>query len=113
MSARPVAVLAGGVGAARFLRGLVRVVAPEDITVIGNTGDAPLSDGTAGRRRAPPSRHGRARGAAGRVEPDPSDERCADRDAPADRRRRPAFPGVLRARALAAGGSRDLLDRAR
>src|SRR5205809_2208338 len=39
MSARPVAVLAGGVGAARFLRGLVRVVPPEDITVIGNTGD--------------------------------------------------------------------------
>ena len=39
MSARPVAVLAGGVGAARFLRGLVRVVAPEEITVIGNTGD--------------------------------------------------------------------------
>ena len=39
MSARPVAVLAGGVGAARFLRGLVRVVPPEEITVIGNTGD--------------------------------------------------------------------------
>src|SRR5437879_6564780 len=39
MNARPVAVLAGGVGAARFLRGLVRVVPPEDITVIGNTGD--------------------------------------------------------------------------
>ncbi len=31
--------LAGGVGAARFLRGLVQVVAPEDVTVIGNTGD--------------------------------------------------------------------------
>src|SRR5260370_24611411 len=39
MSARPVVVLAGGVGAARFLRGLVRVVPPEDIVVIGNTGD--------------------------------------------------------------------------
>jgi LPPG:FO 2-phospho-L-lactate transferase len=39
MSVGPVVVLAGGVGAARFLRGLVRVVAPEDITVIGNTGD--------------------------------------------------------------------------
>src|SRR2546430_15485098 len=39
MSARPVAVLAGGVGAGRFLRGLVRVVPPEEITVIGNTGD--------------------------------------------------------------------------
>src|SRR5262249_16875509 len=31
--------LAGGVGAARFLRGLVQVVAPEDVTVIVNTGD--------------------------------------------------------------------------
>src|SRR2546430_6722333 len=39
MSPRPVVVLAGGVGAARFLRGLVRVVPPEEITVIGNTGD--------------------------------------------------------------------------
>src|ERR1700730_13720661 len=39
MSPGPVVVLAGGVGAARFLRGLVRVVPPEDITVIGNTGD--------------------------------------------------------------------------
>ena len=34
-----IAALAGGVGAARFLRGLVRVVAPEDVTVIVNTGD--------------------------------------------------------------------------
>ena len=34
-----IAVLAGGVGAARFLRGL-RATAPDaDITVIGNTGD--------------------------------------------------------------------------
>src|SRR5256712_14180996 len=39
MSARPVVVLAGGVGAARFLRGLVRILPPEEITVIGNTGD--------------------------------------------------------------------------
>jgi LPPG:FO 2-phospho-L-lactate transferase len=31
--------LAGGVGAARFLRGLVQVVAPEDVTVVVNTGD--------------------------------------------------------------------------
>ncbi|TMD16554.1 MAG: 2-phospho-L-lactate transferase [Chloroflexi bacterium] len=31
--------MAGGVGAARFLRGLVRVVPPEEIIVIGNTGD--------------------------------------------------------------------------
>jgi LPPG:FO 2-phospho-L-lactate transferase len=31
--------LAGGVGAARFLRGLVRVVPPEDVTVIVNTAD--------------------------------------------------------------------------
>ena len=31
--------LAGGVGAARFLQGLVRVVEPSDITVMVNTGD--------------------------------------------------------------------------
>ena len=31
--------LAGGVGAARFLAGLVRVVAPGDLVVVGNTGD--------------------------------------------------------------------------
>jgi len=31
--------LAGGVGAARFLRGLVQVVAPEEVTVVVNTGD--------------------------------------------------------------------------
>lgn len=31
--------LAGGVGAARFLDGLVRVHPPEDICIIGNTGD--------------------------------------------------------------------------
>ena len=34
-----VAVLAGGVGAARFLDGLVRVVAPQDVTAIVNVGD--------------------------------------------------------------------------
>jgi LPPG:FO 2-phospho-L-lactate transferase len=34
-----IAVLAGGVGAARFLQGLVRVVPPRDVTVIANTGD--------------------------------------------------------------------------
>jgi len=39
MASRPVLVLAGGVGAARFLRGLVQVVPPEEIVVIGNTGD--------------------------------------------------------------------------
>src|SRR5256885_10028107 len=33
------AALAGGVGAARFLRGLVRAVPAEDVVVIGNTGD--------------------------------------------------------------------------
>jgi len=33
------AALAGGVGAARFLRGLVQVVPPEEITVVVNTGD--------------------------------------------------------------------------
>jgi len=31
--------IAGGVGAARFLRGLARVVAPEEITAVVNTGD--------------------------------------------------------------------------
>lgn len=34
-----VTTLAGGVGAARFLEGLVRAVPPEDITVISNIGD--------------------------------------------------------------------------
>jgi LPPG:FO 2-phospho-L-lactate transferase len=33
------AALAGGVGAARFLRGLVDVVAPSDVTAVVNTGD--------------------------------------------------------------------------
>lgn len=34
-----IVVLAGGVGAARFLRGLVGVVPAGDVTVVGNTGD--------------------------------------------------------------------------
>lgn len=34
-----VTTLAGGVGAAKFLRGLIRAMDPTDITVIGNTGD--------------------------------------------------------------------------
>jgi LPPG:FO 2-phospho-L-lactate transferase len=39
MSRGLVVTLAGGVGAARFLDGLVRVVAPERIFIIGNTAD--------------------------------------------------------------------------
>ncbi|MCU0259985.1 MAG: 2-phospho-L-lactate transferase [Ilumatobacteraceae bacterium] len=39
MSGTRVTVLAGGVGAARFLRGLVTVVAPRDVTAVVNTGD--------------------------------------------------------------------------
>lgn len=34
-----VVALAGGIGAARFLRGLVRAVDPADLTVVANTGD--------------------------------------------------------------------------
>ncbi|MGH9185652.1 MAG: 2-phospho-L-lactate transferase, partial [Acidimicrobiales bacterium] len=34
-----ITVLAGGVGAARFLTGLVRVVRPEDVTAVVNVGD--------------------------------------------------------------------------
>lgn len=34
-----VVALAGGIGAARFLRGLVRVVRPADLVVVANTGD--------------------------------------------------------------------------
>lgn len=34
-----VAALAGGVGAAKFLKGLVKVVRPDDLSVIGNVGD--------------------------------------------------------------------------
>src|SRR5439155_17713182 len=38
--ARPmITALAGGVGAARFLRGLVQVVDPAEVTVVVNTGD--------------------------------------------------------------------------
>jgi LPPG:FO 2-phospho-L-lactate transferase len=39
MTASRITVLAGGVGGARFLQGLVDVVAPESVTVIGNVGD--------------------------------------------------------------------------
>lgn len=39
MKPRPVVVLAGGVGAARFLDGLVSVLPPERLFIIGNTGD--------------------------------------------------------------------------
>src|SRR5919109_2003599 len=34
-----ITVLAGGVGAAKFLQGLVEVVDPHEVTIIGNTGD--------------------------------------------------------------------------
>jgi LPPG:FO 2-phospho-L-lactate transferase len=34
-----ITVLAGGVGAAKFLQGLVEVVDPHELTIIGNTGD--------------------------------------------------------------------------
>jgi LPPG:FO 2-phospho-L-lactate transferase len=34
-----VVALAGGVGAARLLRGLVQVVPPQDLVIVGNTGD--------------------------------------------------------------------------
>ena len=34
-----VAALAGGIGAGKFLRGLVRAVPPEDVTVVVNTAD--------------------------------------------------------------------------
>lgn len=39
MSGGPVVALAGGVGAARFLSGLARVLPPERLLIIGNTGD--------------------------------------------------------------------------
>jgi LPPG:FO 2-phospho-L-lactate transferase len=42
-----VAVLAGGVGAARLLRGLVEVVPPADVTAIVNTGDDMVLHGLA------------------------------------------------------------------
>lgn len=40
-----VTALAGGVGAAKFLRGLVRAVPPESVTIIGNTGDDEIFHG--------------------------------------------------------------------
>ncbi|QBI20573.1 2-phospho-L-lactate transferase [Egibacter rhizosphaerae] len=39
MTERDIVALAGGVGAARFLRGLVHVVEPSRLVVVGNTGD--------------------------------------------------------------------------
>jgi len=39
MTAGPIVALSGGVGAARFLRGLVRVAPPEDLIAVVNTGD--------------------------------------------------------------------------
>ncbi len=39
MSSQGVVVLAGGVGASKFLLGLSRVIPPERITIVGNTGD--------------------------------------------------------------------------
>src|SRR5579883_3251095 len=39
MAKRSIALLAGGVGAAKFLRGLVRIAEPHRITIIVNTGD--------------------------------------------------------------------------
>src|ERR1700674_2281425 len=39
MSRGSVVALAGGVGAARFLNGLTRVLAPERIFIVGNTAD--------------------------------------------------------------------------
>ncbi|MFM8649541.1 MAG: 2-phospho-L-lactate transferase CofD family protein, partial [Actinomycetota bacterium] len=40
-----ITVLAGGVGAARFLRGLVNIAEPEMITAVVNTGDDSLING--------------------------------------------------------------------
>ncbi|MGH2765760.1 MAG: 2-phospho-L-lactate transferase CofD family protein, partial [Actinomycetota bacterium] len=34
-----VVALAGGVGAGKFLRGVLRLVKPEDVTAVVNTGD--------------------------------------------------------------------------
>src|ERR1051326_5147165 len=39
MSDAPITVLAGGVGGARFLQGLVDIVPPRDVVIIGNVGD--------------------------------------------------------------------------
>jgi LPPG:FO 2-phospho-L-lactate transferase len=44
-STRPIAVLCGGVGAARFLRALLHVVPASDITAIVNTGDDTVMHG--------------------------------------------------------------------
>ena len=40
-----IAALAGGIGAARFLRGLVRAMPAEDVVVVGNTGDDDIFHG--------------------------------------------------------------------
>ena len=40
-----ISVLAGGVGAARFLKGLVLAVDPSDVTAIVNTGDDTILHG--------------------------------------------------------------------
>jgi len=42
-----VTALAGGIGAGKFLRGLIRVVAPHDVTVVVNTGDDIVMHGLA------------------------------------------------------------------
>ena len=42
-----VTVLAGGVGAARFLRGLIRTMTPSDVTAVVNTGDDTVMHGLA------------------------------------------------------------------
>ena len=34
-----IAALAGGVGAAKLLSGLIEIIRPEDLTIIVNTGD--------------------------------------------------------------------------
>ena len=71
-AAQMIVALAGGVGAARFLRGLVRVVDPADVTVVVNTADddastastsAPTSTPSPTRSPAPstPSRAGASR----------------------------------------------------
>jgi LPPG:FO 2-phospho-L-lactate transferase len=39
METAMIVALAGGVGAAKFLRGLVEVIRPQDLTIISNTGD--------------------------------------------------------------------------
>src|SRR5436309_7254541 len=39
MQGRKIVALAGGVGGARFLRGLLQAAPDADVTVIGNTGD--------------------------------------------------------------------------